>query len=94
MAVTRSWTATGALPLVVAVKEAAAPKANWSWLICASLFVAAGLASVYAAKSLAMADADRLVDLNAVQSADQLLPLLESLPNGEERAQAAQRTFD
>ncbi len=41
-----------------------------------------------------MADADRLVNLNTVQSADQLLPLLESFPNGEERQQVAQRTFE
>lgn len=92
MAVTKSWTAPG--HSVIAVHESHAPKSNLLWLISASLFVAAGLASVYAAKSLAMADADRLVNLNAVQSADQLLPLLESFPSGEERQQIAQRTFD
>src|ERR1700689_2300739 len=94
MAVTRSWTASGARASVVAVRQAAAPKGQLAWLICASMFVAAGLASVYAAKSLAMADADRLVNLNTVQSADQLLPLLESFPSGEERRQVAQQTFE
>jgi len=94
MAVTRSWTASGARASAVAMQRAAAPEGQLAWLICASLFVAAGLASVYAAKSLAMADADRLVNLNTVQSADQLLPLLESFPSGEERLQVAQRTFE
>src|ERR1700677_3695123 len=94
MAVTKSWTTSGARPSVVAVKQSPAPGARLSWLICASLLVAAGLASVFAAKSLAMADADRLVNLNTVQSADQLLPLLESFPAGEARRQVAQRTFE
>jgi cell division protein FtsI/penicillin-binding protein 2/cell division protein FtsW (lipid II flippase) len=94
MAVTRSWTASGTRPSVVAVKHAAATKGNLTWLICASLFVAAGLASVYAAKSFAMADADRLVNLNTVQSPDQLLPLLESFPSGEQRRQVAEQTFE
>src|ERR1700723_2563491 len=93
MAVTRSWSASGTRPSVVAVKAAAAPRGDLAWLICASLFVAAGLASVYAAKSLAMADADRLVNLNTVQSTDQLLPLLESFPAGEARQQVAQQTL-
>ena len=52
------------------------------------------MASVYAAKSVQMDGAERLVNLNTVQSADQLLPLLEPFPNREERELVAQKTFD
>ncbi len=41
-----------------------------------------------------MDGAERLVNLNTVQSADQLLPLLEPFPNREERELVAQKTFD
>lgn len=93
MAVTRSW--AGAAPAMISVREPpAAPGVGWIWLFAASLFVAGGLASVYAAKSLQMQDAERLVNLNTVQSPDQLLPLLEPFPNREERELVAQKTFD
>ncbi len=93
MAVTKSWAA--AAPAVISVRKTApAPRGEWMWLIGASLFVAGGLASVFAAKSLQMEGAERLVNLNTVQSADQLLPLLEPFPNRAERELVAQRTFD
>ena len=93
MAVTRSW--AGAAPALISVREPApSPGGQWLWLIGASLFVVGGLASVYAAKSLQMAGAERLVNLNTVESADRLLPLLEPFPNREERELVAQKTFD
>ena len=93
MAVTRSWAA--AAPAMISVREAGrAPRTQWVWLIAASLFAAGGLASVYAAKSIEMQGAERLVNLNTVESPDQLLPLLEPFPNREERALVAQKTFD
>ncbi len=95
MAVTRSWTAAGTAPALLMVKgRDVAPRGQWVWLMGASLFVAAGLASVFAAKSIQMEGAERLVNLNTVSSVDQLLPLLEPFPNREERALVAQRTFD
>ena len=60
----------------------------------ASLLVAPGLASVYAAKTLGMPAPRRLVNLNTVDRADDLLPLLEPFPNRDERALVAQKTFD
>jgi cell division protein FtsI/penicillin-binding protein 2/cell division protein FtsW (lipid II flippase) len=44
---------------------------------------------VYAAKSRSFAGAERLVNVNAVASPEQLLPLLESVLNREQRATAA-----
>ncbi len=95
MAVTRSWQASAAAPATILVrKRGAAPRAQWAWLFAASLFVAAGLASVFAAKSIQMQEAPRLLNLNAVQSPEQLLPLLESFPDRDERGRIAQRTFE
>lgn len=92
MAVTRSWASAPAI--VSAEERAPAPRGGWVWLILASLFAAGGLASVYAAKTIQMQGAERLVNLNTVAGADELLPLLEPFPNREERAMVAQRTFD
>jgi cell division protein FtsI/penicillin-binding protein 2/cell division protein FtsW (lipid II flippase) len=93
MPVTRSWSA--AAPAMVAVRErGTGPRGQWFWLIAASLFVAGGLASVFAAKSVQMESAGPLVNLNTVPNPDELLPLLEAFPNREERALVAERTFD
>ncbi len=81
----------GARPAVVRVKTRPAMRGEWGWLVLASLFVAAGLAMVYTAKLQNFAGAERLVNLNRVSSADELMPLLESFPN---RAEVAQKTFD
>ena len=99
MAVTRSWTAPGASPLVFAVEKPAAPRGEWAWLACASLFVATGLAQVYAAKTQNFARVEQqlrhgeLVNINQVGSPEQLLPLLESFPRHGERELVAERTF-
>jgi cell division protein FtsW (lipid II flippase) len=67
---------------------------EWSWLIAASVFVAAGLAMVFAAKSQDFASVEAklahggLVNLNAVQSPDELVPVLKS------REDTAPRVFE
>ncbi|MGA2196629.1 MAG: FtsW/RodA/SpoVE family cell cycle protein [Bryobacteraceae bacterium] len=94
MAVTQSWTAPGATPLVIAVEEPTPHRGNWLWLVCASVLVAAGLGMAYAAKSRSFAVAGHLVHINAVSSPQELLPLLESFQSREERESAAQTVFE
>jgi len=97
VAITKSWTSVGATPVIIAVDRAAKPRVGVVWLIAASLFVAAGLASVYAAKTQGFAaDAAKLrqgglVNLNTVSSPEELLPLFESSPD---RMELAQKLFD
>ncbi|MBZ5618204.1 MAG: FtsW/RodA/SpoVE family cell cycle protein [Acidobacteriia bacterium] len=94
MAVTRSWTAAGATPAAVAVAKAPVPGGEMVWLLAASLFVAAGLAMVYAAKVQSFTGAAQLVNINTVAAPEQLLPILESFPSSAERALVAERTLD
>src|SRR5262249_53982058 len=67
---------------------------KWSlglgWLVPATVLVAAGLGVVYYAKVTRM-PAGPVLNLNAVTSSDELLPVLEFIPD---RADLAQRTFD
>src|SRR5689334_4341979 len=88
MPVTRSWEKTA----VAAPARTVRPRREWVWLLGASLLVAAGLAFVYGAKSRAFAGASKAVNLNAVRSADELLPFLEVVPAAR-RADAAAETF-
>ena len=80
MAVTRSWTTTGAV--AVAARRKGAPRIGW--LVGASLVVATGLAAVYTAK------VQRLVgqplNVNAVTSAEELRPLDAELAWGDAEA--------
>ena len=92
MPVTKSWTA--AAPQMVRVEPRPASRGQLAWLFCASLFVAAGLAMVYAGKIYSFSGAGNLVDLNRVSSPEELMPLLESIPDRSERDAAAQQTFD
>ena len=84
MAVTKSWAAPGARPAVVAIRAPRARRIEWLWLVAASFFVAIGLAIVFAAKTLDFPTVEQklahggLVNLNAVQSPDDLLPVLKS----------------
>ncbi|PWU07103.1 MAG: hypothetical protein C5B51_10735 [Terriglobia bacterium] len=93
MAVTKSWTSSGATPAVLAVKERAKPRGGSVWLIGASLLVAAALAMVYVGKSRNFADAETrlreggLVNLNTVSGPEQLEPLFDSAPHRRELAQ-------
>jgi cell division protein FtsW (lipid II flippase)/cell division protein FtsI/penicillin-binding protein 2 len=86
MAVTRSWSAAGAAPSVLATGQGrhagARARVELRWLLCASLLVAAGLGMVFAAKRQNLDGPPRsMVNLNRVSSADQLVPLLESSPD-------------
>ncbi len=94
MAVTRSWTARGAAPLVIAVERPKPPKSHWLALVCASVLVACGLAMVYAAKARSFTGAERLVNLNTVSSPQELAPLVEVYQNREQRDTMAGNIFE
>jgi len=89
MAVTRSWTMAGSPPIVV---RGARPRISlrFAWLVAASLLVATGLGFVYQAKVQRMSAAP-VLNVNAVASPDDLLPVLEAFPN---RAELAPRIYD
>jgi cell division protein FtsW (lipid II flippase)/cell division protein FtsI/penicillin-binding protein 2 len=97
VAVTKSWTATGAAPVAIAADPRTKPRSDIGWLLCASLLVAAGLGMVYAAKSQGFAAAAArlreggLVNLNTVSDPEQLAPLFESAPD---RSELARNLFD
>jgi cell division protein FtsI/penicillin-binding protein 2/cell division protein FtsW (lipid II flippase) len=73
MAVTRSWTAVGTTPVAIAVEAAPRPRSELRWLLGASLLVAAGLATVFVAKTQIAPTA--VVNLNTVAGAEELQPL-------------------
>ncbi len=89
MAVTRSWTLAGPASVMVRVERRQA-SAKLAWLVAASLLVATGLWSVYQAKVQRMSGGP-VLNVNAVASPDDLLPVLEFFPN---RAELAPRVFD
>jgi len=93
MAITKSWTEDAASS-ALASKKGPVPPGETVWLVFASLFVAAGLAMVYSAKMQSFSATQQLVNINTVESAEQLLPILESFPDRTERALVAQRTLD
>src|SRR5580692_2634679 len=94
MAVTKSWATPGARPAVVAIRTPRTPRGEWVWLFASSFFVAAGLAMVFAAKMQDFAAVEQklthggLVNLNAVQTPDDLVPVLKS------REDTAGRVFE
>ena len=89
MAVTRSWAAAGAAPVMVRER-----RPGWSlglgWLVPATVLVATGLGFVYYAKVQRM-PVDPVLNVNAVSSPQELLPVLEFFPD---REALAQRTFE
>ena len=89
MAVTRSWTLAGTAPVMVRVERRQA-SARLAWLVAASLLVATGLWFVYQAKVQRMSGGP-VLNVNAVASPDELLPVLEFFPN---RAELAPRVYD
>jgi cell division protein FtsI/penicillin-binding protein 2/cell division protein FtsW (lipid II flippase) len=89
VAVTRSWTLAGPAPVMVRVERRKA-SARLVWLVAASLVVAAGLWFVYQAKVQRMSGGP-VLNVNAVASPDDLLPVLEFFPN---RAELAPRIYD
>jgi cell division protein FtsI/penicillin-binding protein 2/cell division protein FtsW (lipid II flippase) len=88
MAVTRSWTMTGTAPVMVRENRRAAPL-RFACLVMSSLLVATGLWFVYQAKVQRMSG-QPVLNVNAVASPDELLPVLESFPN---RAELAARVY-
>ena len=91
MAVTRSWTAR---PFPVSVVKPPAVSSKLGWLMVASLFVGAALAMVYTAKVQGFAGNTELVNLNTVESPEQLAPLFALFPDKAQRDGLAQRTFE
>jgi cell division protein FtsI/penicillin-binding protein 2/cell division protein FtsW (lipid II flippase) len=89
MAVTRSWTPAGTAPLMVREKRRAAPL-RLALLVLTSLMVATGMWFVYQAKVQRMSG-QPVLNVNAVASPDELLPVLESFPN---RAELAGRIYE
>jgi cell division protein FtsI/penicillin-binding protein 2/cell division protein FtsW (lipid II flippase) len=79
MAVTRSWAEPGAAPVLVRETRRKAASV-FGWLLASSLLVAAGLWCVYSAK-MQRTDSAHLLNVNTVQSADELLPVFDVLPN-------------
>src|SRR5512140_213908 len=79
MAVTRSWTVAGTAPVMVRVERRGTP-ARFALLVLSSLLVAIGLWFVYQAKVQRMSGGP-VVNVNAVTSPDELLPVLEYFPD-------------
>ena len=94
MAVTRSWAGSGTRPMIVSIGQpGGGHRSIFLWLAMASLLIAGGLAMVYAAKSQAFPAAARLIDVNTVSSPADLLPVLEILPDRNDRENAAESIF-
>ena len=87
MPITRSWTEPG--PVLIQQERAARPSMGLPWLLAASLLVAAALYAVYSAKLQRIAG--QPLNVNAVASADELLPILEAFPD---RNDLAPRIYD
>ena len=94
MAVTKSWTASGVTPTVIATQRPPGGRRELVWLIAASLLVAGALGMVYAAKTLtfsadqARLERGELVNLNAVTAPEQLSPVVALFPNQTELAES------
>jgi cell division protein FtsW (lipid II flippase)/cell division protein FtsI/penicillin-binding protein 2 len=98
MAVTKTWEARAAARLAFAdvPKPWERRREAW-WLAGASLLVACGLALVIAAKTQDFPDLaarlahSELLNLNTVERPEQLLPVLQAIPDSGERAAIAGR---
>ena len=101
MAVTKSWEAK-VIRKQELERKAAQPirRRELLWTVGASLMAAGALTLVYLAKTQNFTAPsnglrqDQILDLNKVESKDQLLPFLSIFPDGPERAAIADRTFD
>lgn len=89
MAVTRSWTTAGTAPVIVRVERPGA-RLQVAWLVASSVLVAVGLWFVYQAKVQRMSTGP-VLNVNAIASSDELLPVLDFFPN---RAEMATQIFD
>ena len=101
MAVTRSWE-TKVLDREAVVEKGArrASRGDFLWLAVASFMVAAGLALVFLAKTQNFFEIQRqldrrdLLNLNAIESADQVLPFLQVFSDTAERQLVADKTYE
>jgi cell division protein FtsI/penicillin-binding protein 2/cell division protein FtsW (lipid II flippase) len=84
MPITRSWTAAGTAPVIVQARRPI-PALRFFWLVAASTLVAAGLFFVYQAKVQRLSNIP-VLNVNTVQSPDELKPVLEAFPNHDELA--------
>ena len=94
MAVTRSWAGQKTRPFLISVGKPARASFGLPWLAVASLLIVAGLAMVYAAKVQRGETASQAINVNTVTAPEQLLPLVESIPNRADREAASQTVFD
>ena len=96
MAVTKTWESALAVKLGVFSKPAKPPerRREFAWLAAASMVVAFGLAAVFFAKTQDIRESTGLVNLNTIDSPDQLLPALRSIPEASERATLGQRIYE
>jgi cell division protein FtsI/penicillin-binding protein 2/cell division protein FtsW (lipid II flippase) len=92
MAVTRSWAREGAGARVVSIEKLRPARGETVWLMAASLLVATALGMVYQAKVLGFGGAEHAVNVNAVHSPEELLPILESIPAAE-RQEMAEKAY-
>jgi cell division protein FtsI/penicillin-binding protein 2/cell division protein FtsW (lipid II flippase) len=93
MAITKSW------ERAVSIQLAADPpsperRGKFLWLAGASLLIACGLALVCFAKIAQLPAPGQTIDVNAVSSAQDLLPYLAIFTDPTERDDAAQEIFD
>jgi len=99
MALTRSWEQRPSSFAPASFARNTPPYHGALWLAGASLLVACGLAFVYIAKTQNFTDVSErlrhgdMLDLNAVSSADQLLPYLDIFQDRTGRDAAAEKTF-
>ena len=87
MPVTRSW--TQAAPVLIQHARPGRPPLGLPWLLASSLIVAAILSSVYNAKLQRITG--QPLNVNAVSSSDEVLPVLEAFPD---RADLAPKIYD
>ena len=93
MAVTRSRAAER-----TTVQRAALVRSRWRmrelvWTLAAGLLVAAGLFLVYRAKTRDFPAASRLLNLNGLSTREDLLPVLNMVPDSRQRQEAARRIY-
>src|SRR5579884_343046 len=102
MAVTRTWESALTAKLAGA-QSPAKPierRREFFWLSGASLVVACGLVAVFFAKTQDFPELQErlqrgeLLNVNTLQNPDQLLPALQMVADGNERAALAQQIYD